>query len=88
MLINGINYPHQLLEAIKNNNLVLFAGAGVSIPEPTHMPSFIDLAKIIGANCHKSYVIKTDDGKEKVVDEVDVFLGDLERQNKPIKKKV
>lgn len=40
MLINGIDYPESLVDAMKNNKLVIFAGAGVSMGEPTKLPSF------------------------------------------------
>jgi len=35
MFLNGIEYPNQILDAIKSNSLVVFAGAGASIGAPT-----------------------------------------------------
>lgn len=47
MLINNIEYPKELIEAIRNDNLVIFAGAGVSMGEPTNLPSFTKLSEQI-----------------------------------------
>ena len=44
MKIAGIDFPKALLEALNDNQLVVFAGAGVSIPEPAGLPSFSQLA--------------------------------------------
>ena len=32
MYIDEINFPNEIIEAIRNNNLVVFAGAGASVP--------------------------------------------------------
>lgn len=45
MKIAGIDFPKQLLDALNDNRLVIFAGAGISIPEPAGLPSFSQLAK-------------------------------------------
>ena len=47
MIINEIEYPNRLVEAIINNKLVIFAGAGVSMGKPTNLPSFKALSKQI-----------------------------------------
>lgn len=52
MLINDIEYPEELIEAIRNNNLVIFAGAGVSMGEPTNLPSFMKLSEKIAGLTH------------------------------------
>lgn len=52
MLINDIEYPEELIEAIRNNNLVIFAGAGVSMGEPTNLPSFTKLSEKIASLTH------------------------------------
>jgi hypothetical protein len=49
MLIKGIDFPEDLLRAQPAGDLVIFAGAGVSIPPPFSLPSFSDLANQIGA---------------------------------------
>ena len=43
MFLNGIEYPNQILDAIKTNTLVVFAGAGVSMGAPTNLPNFEEL---------------------------------------------
>ncbi|MFL8906464.1 SIR2 family protein [Helcococcus kunzii] len=47
MIINEIEYPNRLVEAIINNKLVVFAGAGVSMGKPTNLPSFKALSEQI-----------------------------------------
>ena len=42
--ISGIYFPKPLLNALRNNQLVVFAGAGVSIPQPAGLPTFRQLA--------------------------------------------
>ena len=44
MWIREVDFPDTLLDAQKNGTLVIFAGAGVSVPPPSNYPNFIDLA--------------------------------------------
>ena len=44
MRIAGIDFPENLLTARKEKKLVVFAGAGVSIPPPSNYPNFRELA--------------------------------------------
>ena len=44
MYINGINFPNEIIDAVNEGRLVVFAGAGVSMGEPTMLPNFEDLA--------------------------------------------
>jgi SIR2-like protein/uncharacterized protein DUF4020 len=47
--MGGIDFPELLLAARKEGNLVVFAGAGVSIPPPSNYPDFTNLAiKVAG----------------------------------------
>jgi hypothetical protein len=48
MLIKGIDFSEQLLRAQGTGDLVVFAGAGVSMPKPALLPSFAQLAAVIG----------------------------------------
>jgi Domain of unknown function (DUF4020)/SIR2-like domain len=48
MLIKGIDFPEQLLQAQQTGDLVVFAGAGVSAPAPSSLPLFTALAEQIG----------------------------------------
>lgn len=54
MFINGINFPNKILEAIQSDNLVVFAGAGVSANEPTLLPDFKELTNRIAEGTGKS----------------------------------
>ena len=44
MKIAGIDFPSPLLSALRDGELVVFAGAGVSMGEPACLPSFKELA--------------------------------------------
>ncbi len=48
MKIAGIDFPKPLLNALRNDELVVFAGAGVSMGKPANLPDFTKLAKAIG----------------------------------------
>ena len=45
--IAEINFPKSLLNALRDGELVVFAGAGVSMGPPACLPSFAALAGII-----------------------------------------
>lgn len=47
MFLNNINFPNRILDAIREDKLVVFAGAGASMEKPTSLPNFQDLAKEI-----------------------------------------
>ena len=47
MKISGIDFPNLLLNALRNDRLVIFAGAGVSIPQPAGLPTFRQLAEAV-----------------------------------------
>ena len=47
MKIAGLDFPNSLLKAIRDGDLVVFAGAGVSMGEPACLPDFKNLAKAI-----------------------------------------
>ena len=49
MLIKTVDFPEPLLEAQRNGSLVIFAGAGVSIPPPSNYPDFKGLANQVAA---------------------------------------
>lgn len=55
MLIGQIDFPQQVISAQKNNELVVFAGAGISMPTPSNLPDFERLAKdTLITNCFQS----------------------------------
>ena len=68
MFINDMEYPNQILDAIKENKLVVFAGAGVSMGPPTKLPDFEKLTDQLA----EGTVFKR---KEK--ESCEVFLGTL-----------
>lgn len=55
MLFKTINFPDAILEARDNGDLVVFAGAGVSMPSPSSLPSFRGLATRIGEASGTAY---------------------------------
>ena len=45
--ISGLDFPAPLIAAIRSDQLVVFAGAGVSMPVPAGLPDFEGLAEAI-----------------------------------------
>ena len=68
MYLNNINIPNQILDALQNNNLVIFAGAGASMDKPTSLPDFRKLAEEIAEGTGRKL------GKNELCE---VFLGAL-----------
>ena len=68
MKLGDIYFPEPLLDALRNDRLVVFAGAGVSMGKPANLPNFRCLAKAIAQGT----------GKElKANEPEDRFLGTL-----------
>lgn len=67
MLIKGVNFPEIVLRAQRSGSLVIFAGAGVSMPAPSNLPNFDRLADKVADS-----TLRRGDGEP-----VDVFLGRL-----------
>ena len=40
MLFSGVRLPDQIRIALEEGRLVIFAGAGISMPSPSNLPSF------------------------------------------------
>ena len=72
MRINGIDFPQQILNALRDSKLVVFAGAGVSTGVPAKLPLFEELAQAIAYGTGQS--LKCDEP-------VDQFLGRLQRND-------
>ncbi len=54
MRIGEVDLPSEILEAQDSDKLVVFAGAGVSVPKPSSYPSFVQLVeKIAGRRLRK-----------------------------------
>jgi hypothetical protein len=65
-----VDLPEAILTAQRDCRLVVFAGAGVSMPSPSDLPSFWALAEILA------------DGTTIPVEPLDQFLGWLPRELK------
>lgn len=78
MILSGVDFPAELLEAAQNNKLVVFAGAGVSMGPPANLPSFWSLALAIARGTGKTPMkLGTDvDGKD-IYEPLDTFLGQV-----------
>ena len=63
------NFPKPLLNALRDGELVVFAGAGVSMGEPACLPSFKDLANRIAKGTGKTLQDR---------EPIDRFLGQLQ----------
>ena len=68
MRIGDVDFPEPLLNALRDGELVIFAGAGVSMGEPANLPSFKELAHQIGQRRNE---VPQGEGSE------DRFLGNL-----------
>ncbi len=71
MRISGIEFPNTLINALRKDELVVFAGAGVSMGEPSNLPSFRELAVKIAVGTGESL----DENETE-----DQFLGRLEHK--------
>lgn len=69
MKIAGIDFPMDLLNALRDGKLVVFAGAGVSMGEPAQLPNFEHLAQMIAEGTGEAL----QDGET-----IDRFLGRLQ----------
>ena len=54
MKIENIDFPKALLDALRDNKLVVFAGAGVSMGKPASLPNFESLTDMIAKGTGKS----------------------------------
>lgn len=79
MKINGIEIPYEIIKAINDDKLVVFAGSGISVDSPSNLPNFKVLANRIG----EYYDIKYTKSKNGEIEE---FFGELEKNNKDLKK--
>ena len=71
MKIAGIDFPRQLLSALRDNKLVVFAGAGVSMGEPANLLNFKKLAQKVAEGTRET---------QKDAETEDQFLGRLNKE--------
>ena len=78
MILSGVDFPVELLDAAKNDKLVIFAGAGVSMGQPANLPSFWSLALGIAQGTGKEPKKRgaNIDGKD-IYEPLDTFLGHI-----------
>ena len=72
MKFGNVEFNDELMEALRDGDLVIFAGAGVSIPKPSNLPSFGVLLQRI----KQRFQVCKRDGES-----VDQFLGRIEAQH-------
>lgn len=66
--------PDQLVKAQETGKLVVFAGAGISIPSPSNVPDFVDLTKTVAEKCGENFF-----KDRSLMEQPDVILGRLDR---------
>lgn len=71
MWIAEVDLPWKLIEAQREDRLVIFVGAGASVAPPSNLPSFRQLAGDIASD---SYVHVTNEE----LDRTDILMGDLD----------
>ena len=72
MIFHNILYPDLIIESLQNDELVIFAGAGISIDPPTNLPNFRSLTKEIAKGTGK---------KPQKNTILESFLGELQANN-------
>lgn len=77
MKLAGIDFPDPVLDALRDGNLVVFAGAGVSKRDPAKLPNFEDLAKKIAEGSGRTLQDE---------EPVDRFLGKLKHSGVEVHK--
>ncbi|HTY55773.1 MAG TPA: SIR2 family protein [Candidatus Binataceae bacterium] len=78
MRIRGIDFPEELIDAQRDGELVVFAGAGVSMGAPSSYPSSRVLAEMVGGT---AYHIGHSEREDQ-------FLGRLEQAEVPVRRRV
>lgn len=70
MRIGKIDFPNEVVQAMKDGTLVVFAGAGVSMGEPTELPDFPELTNQIARGTGEEWT-------EELRESCETFLGRL-----------
>lgn len=87
MRIGEVDVPSEVVQAIRDQQLVIFAGAGVSMDSPSDLPSFSELVDAIGHDSGQRPRIRagTDGEGRHLSDEpLDHYLGFLAKQGVPV----
>ncbi len=81
----GVILPAQITKAYRDNKLVIFAGAGVSVDPPSNLPSFEGLAKRLG----RGSILWEEPADSKYPKEsIDRFLGRLKEAGIDVHKEI
>lgn len=75
-----VNLPEEVLDAQAAGHLVVFAGAGVSVPPPSDLPLFAQLADQVADRFSRP--------RREESEPIDGFLGRLAEENLPVHKVV
>lgn len=78
MRLHDVDLPQPIIDAQKRGNLVLFAGAGVSMVAPSNYPNFVDLATEIGGAAFPRHENEL----------IDRYLGRLEQEGLSVHERV
>ncbi|MCH9733549.1 MAG: DUF4020 domain-containing protein [Actinomycetia bacterium] len=70
MYVNGTDLPIDLIEAHASGELVIFVGAGASVPQPSALPSFKDLVTEIRDTSNLQTRFSDDDLDNQPLDEI------------------
>ncbi len=81
-IIASVNFPKQLYRAFQENNVVVFAGAGVSMGKPSGLPNFSDLADKIAESIGKKPRFREKDNP--LYEPIDLFLDQLSLNDKAV----
>ena len=88
MIIHDVQVPQTILDAIENNTLAIFAGAGVSMGEPANLPSFWQLAEALGKPFNESpRCLGKDLSGGDIHEPLDQFLGRLHLDDKILRQR-
>jgi hypothetical protein len=81
MNIGAIDFPQELIDALRNGKLAIFAGTGVSMGSPSMLPDFYRLANKVAKGTGESL-------RKNSRESIDRFLGWLETKQVRIRDKV
>lgn len=76
MNLHGIEIPNKIIDALRDDKLVIFAGAGVSVDMPTNLPKFNDLVRFFSKGRFKNFITYDDNFNRN-----DQYLGKIENEN-------
>jgi hypothetical protein len=74
MLLGNVQIPESLLSAQEAGRLVIFTGAGISVAEPSGLPGFLGLTKLIATTVKSELDPDTPEWRDKL----DTFMGVLD----------